>query len=235
MSIAVEIERIVVDEPALVPGRAERLGELVAAEVTRLLEAEPPPEGSDRDRVRARPLPVAPETERMLARASSRSAWSSPSESSADMTELMHAPEAPSSTLTRSRPHDDAPRGAERDPFTDAQRGMGNQGIQQLLQGFGVQAKLSVSEPGDELEEEADEVANQVLRMEAPTPEALPLEEEDDEKKLGVKRRADSSSGGAAAPAVTPDVGAGISAARSGGLGLPSSEGSFLDRASGAT
>ena len=145
------------------------------------------------------------------------------------MTELMHAPEAPSSTLTRSRPHDDAPPAAERDPFTDAQRGMGNQGIQQLLQGFGVQAKLSVSEPGDELEEEADEVANQVLRMEAPTPEALPLEEEDDEKKLGVKRRADSSSGGAAAPAVTPDVGAGISAARSGGLGLPSSERSFFE------
>ena len=145
------------------------------------------------------------------------------------MTELMHAPEAPSATLTRSRPHDDAPPAAERDPFTDAQRGMGNQGIQQLLQGFGVQAKLSVSEPGDELEEEADEVANQVLRMETPTPEALPLEEEDDEKKLGVKRRADSSSGSAAAPAVTPDVGAGISAARSGGLGLPSSERSFFE------
>ena len=68
MSIAVEIERIVVDDPALVPGRAERLGELVAAEVTRLLEGEPPLEGSARERVHARPLPVAPETERALAR-----------------------------------------------------------------------------------------------------------------------------------------------------------------------
>jgi hypothetical protein len=68
VSIAVEIERIVVDDPALVPGRAERLGELVAAEVTRLLEGEPPLTGSDRERVRARPFPAAPETERVLAR-----------------------------------------------------------------------------------------------------------------------------------------------------------------------
>jgi hypothetical protein len=68
VSIAVEIERIVVDDPALVPGRAERLGELVAAEVTLLLEGEPPLTGSARERVRTRPLPVAPETERVLAR-----------------------------------------------------------------------------------------------------------------------------------------------------------------------
>jgi hypothetical protein len=68
VSIAVEIERIVIDDPALVPGRAERLGDLVAAEVKQLLEGAQPLSGSERERVRVRALPVAPETERALAR-----------------------------------------------------------------------------------------------------------------------------------------------------------------------
>jgi hypothetical protein len=69
VSIAVEIERIVVDDPDLVPGRAERLGELVAVEVRRLLEGEPRrAEPGSRERVRARPLPLALETEHELAR-----------------------------------------------------------------------------------------------------------------------------------------------------------------------
>ena len=84
------------------------------------------------------------------------------------MAELLHAPEAPSATLTRAPLRDAASPTVESDPFTEAQRGVGNQGIQQLLRSVGAQAKLSVSEPGDELEEEADQVADQVLRMESP-------------------------------------------------------------------
>jgi len=69
VSIGVEIDRIVIDDPAFVPGRAERLRLLVADEVRRLLERAPPQTPPrEREGVRARPLAVAPETERELAR-----------------------------------------------------------------------------------------------------------------------------------------------------------------------
>lgn len=69
MSIAVDIDRIVIDDPTLVPGRAERLRLLVADEVRRLLEGAPPStQPRERRSVRARPLRVVPETEQTLAR-----------------------------------------------------------------------------------------------------------------------------------------------------------------------
>ena len=46
--------------------------------------------------------------------------------------------------------------------------GLSNQTIQHLLRAHMVQAKLALSEPGDELEREADETAESVLRMAAP-------------------------------------------------------------------
>ena len=69
MSITVAIDRIVLDDAALVPGRAEPLAPLVAAEVRMLLErGMPTAERAERERVRARPLAVTPETDRELAR-----------------------------------------------------------------------------------------------------------------------------------------------------------------------
>jgi len=69
MSVGLEIDRIVVEDAALVPGRTERLRALVAEEVRQLLERVPPAGAPARaERVRARPLVVAPESERVLAR-----------------------------------------------------------------------------------------------------------------------------------------------------------------------
>ncbi len=48
---------------------------------------------------------------------------------------------------------------------------MSNQGMQQLLRTSAIQAKPSVSQPGDRLEQEADRVADAVMRMPAPTAE----------------------------------------------------------------
>jgi len=46
--------------------------------------------------------------------------------------------------------------------------GVGNQVVQSLLQAKTIQAKLTVSQPGDPYEQEADQVAEQVMRMPVP-------------------------------------------------------------------
>ena len=46
---------------------------------------------------------------------------------------------------------------------------LGNQGLQTLLRARLMQAKLTVSHPQDSFEQEADRVADQVMRMPAPT------------------------------------------------------------------
>ena len=50
-------------------------------------------------------------------------------------------------------------------PTHDLQRTIGNSATTRLLQ-----TKLTVSDPGDEYEREADQVADQVMRMPDPTP-----------------------------------------------------------------
>src|SRR5207247_1893884 len=45
------------------------------------------------------------------------------------------------------------------------QRTIGNRAVVQLLQAGAFQAKLAVSQPGDVYEQEADRVADQVMRM----------------------------------------------------------------------
>ena len=46
---------------------------------------------------------------------------------------------------------------------------LGNQGLQRLLQARLMQAKLTVNHPQDVFEHEADQVADQVMRMPAPS------------------------------------------------------------------
>src|SRR4051812_15074288 len=48
------------------------------------------------------------------------------------------------------------------------QQSAGNLAVQQLLRAGGIKAKLSVSQPGDPDEEEADRVADRVMRMPDP-------------------------------------------------------------------
>jgi len=53
-------------------------------------------------------------------------------------------------------------------PALQLQQTIGNQGVQRLLRSRAVQAKLRISEPGDVYEQEADRVAEEVMRMPAP-------------------------------------------------------------------
>jgi len=57
-------------------------------------------------------------------------------------------------------------------PIAKLQRSIGNQVLQRLINSSYIQAKLQISSPGDPLEQEADQVANTVMRM--PDPRASP-------------------------------------------------------------
>lgn len=67
-----------------------------------------------------------------------------------------------------------------------------------------VQAKLTVNEPGDKYEQEADRVAEQVMHMPEPALQRQADEEEEEEKVLQpkslVQRRVAGGSGGSEAP-----------------------------------
>jgi len=81
---------------------------------------------------------------------------------------------APSSRSAKGS--NDVSPSARSTPWQALHQTLGNQGVQRLLRAGVIQAKLEVSQPGDNLEQEADRVAEQVLRMpqaELPdTPEA---------------------------------------------------------------
>ncbi|MBP7070300.1 MAG: DUF4157 domain-containing protein [Methanothrix sp.] len=63
---------------------------------------------------------------------------------------------------------------------------MGNQAVQRMLQTRIIQAKLAVSEPGDRYEQEADRVADQVMRMPEPHLQRQ-VEPEEEEEKVQTK------------------------------------------------
>jgi hypothetical protein len=54
-------------------------------------------------------------------------------------------------------------------PIHDLQRTIGNSATTRLFNGALLQPKLTVSDPGDEYEREADRVADHVMRMPDPT------------------------------------------------------------------
>ena len=56
----------------------------------------------------------------------------------------------------------------QRTPWHELHQTLGNQGVQRLLRTRAIQAKLRVSQPGDIHEQEADRIAEQVMRMPAP-------------------------------------------------------------------
>ncbi|MCK5013328.1 MAG: DUF4157 domain-containing protein [Candidatus Omnitrophica bacterium] len=72
------------------------------------------------------------------------------------------------------------------------QRTAGNQAVQRLIKSGALQAKLRIGQPGDVYEQEADRVADAVMRM--PEPEMqrqVDEEEEEEEKTLQTKTIAD--------------------------------------------
>jgi hypothetical protein len=59
-------------------------------------------------------------------------------------------------------------------PYLSQQAAWGNQTLQRLLRTRAIQAKLKINEPGDKYEREADQVAEQVMRMPEPRFQAAP-------------------------------------------------------------
>ena len=53
-------------------------------------------------------------------------------------------------------------------PILQLQQSIGNQAVQRLLRSRTIQAKLNISQPGDPFEQEADRVAEKIMRMPAP-------------------------------------------------------------------
>jgi hypothetical protein len=98
-----------------------------------------------------------------------------------------------------------------RQHFRGLQRTIGNQAVSRMLSLAAptVQTKLTVNQPGDQYEQEADRVADQVMRMPEPSlsPKCAKFEEE--EKNL---QRKEADSGPAAAPPIVPASGSPASA-----------------------
>jgi lipoprotein-anchoring transpeptidase ErfK/SrfK len=132
------------------------------------------------------------------------------------------------------------------------QRTAGNQAVQRLIKSGALQAKLRIGQPGDKYEQEADRVAEQVMRM--PESQALsggtpyiqrmslgcedevlsrqPIEEEDelrrqpieeDEEELQAKATSDGIS------EVNPDIESHIQNMRGGGEPLPESARAYFE------
>src|SRR6266568_3222749 len=54
-------------------------------------------------------------------------------------------------------------RHASLDPLLELQQTIGNQAVLQLLRSGAIQAKLTINQPGDPFEQEADRIADQVI------------------------------------------------------------------------
>ena len=62
------------------------------------------------------------------------------------------------------------------------QRTIGNQAVQRLIKSGALQAKLKVGQPGNKYEQEADRVADEVMRMPEPQVQWQPIEDEEEEQ-----------------------------------------------------
>ena len=139
------------------------------------------------------------------------------------------------------------------DQFLYLQRTIGNQAVQRLIKSGTLQAKLKIGQPGDKYEQEADRVADAVMRMPEPgvqrqvEPEeeeevfqTKPLvdqitlliqrqvEEEEEEEMLQAKSRE------YATPEVSNDLESQINAIKGGGRPLEESERAYFEPRFGA-
>jgi len=110
------------------------------------------------------------------------------------------------------------------------QRTVGNQAVQRLLRSGALQAKLRIGQPGDVYEQEADRMADAVMRMPEPgvQREVEPEEEEEEEEMLQAKSREYATS------EVPNDLESQINAIKSGGRPLAESERAFFEPRFGA-
>ena len=101
-------------------------------------------------------------------------------------------------------------------PLTGLQQSIGNRAVQRFIHSHYIQAKLTVGSPGDQFEQEADRMADTVMRMPAPQADqslpitpvtAAPVQRkcaqcEEDEGKLQRKEAGQDTSASATAPPV---------------------------------
>jgi uncharacterized protein DUF4157 len=128
------------------------------------------------------------------------------------------------------------------DHILSLQKTIGNQEVQRLFKSGVIQAKLRIGEPGDIYEQEADRVAEQVIRMPEPALQRQAEEEEEEEELIQTKPLAEqitplaqrqveeeeeeliqpkeNSSG---TVEVTPSIESSINSLRGGGQPLPES------------
>ena len=75
-------------------------------------------------------------------------------------------------------------------PLKGLQQSIGNRAVQRLVQSHYIQAKLQVSSPGDQFEQEADRVADTVMRMPEPAnPVAQRQVDKDDEEEKPIQAK----------------------------------------------
>ena len=67
------------------------------------------------------------------------------------------------------------------------QRTIGNQAVQRLIKSGALQAKLKIGQPGDRYEQEADRVADAVMRMPEPGVQRQDEPEEEEEETFQAK------------------------------------------------
>lgn len=104
------------------------------------------------------------------------------------------------------------------------QKAVGNQTVQGMIKSGSIQAKLEIGQPGDIYEHEADQVADEVMRM------SDPQVNRQGEKKEGIQAKENVD----ASPAVSPSVENGISSSRGSGQPLPESTRAFFEPRFGA-
>jgi hypothetical protein len=62
------------------------------------------------------------------------------------------------------------------------QKTIGNQAVQRMIKSGTLQAKLRIAQPGDKYEQEADQMADAVMRMPEPGVQRQSIEEEEEEQ-----------------------------------------------------
>ena len=91
------------------------------------------------------------------------------------------------SVLRIQRTKSSQPIKAPADRILFLQRTIGNQAVQRLIRSGTLQAKLRIGQPGDKYEQEADRVADAVMRMPEPGVQLQIEPEEEEEEKLQAK------------------------------------------------
>jgi hypothetical protein len=95
------------------------------------------------------------------------------------------------------------------------QRAIGNQAVQRLFKFGTLQAKLKIGKPDDKYEQEADRIADQIMRM--PEPRISRQTEEEEEKLVQPRRNISTAAG------VTSGIESSINSLKGGGQPLPES------------